>query len=251
MEKRKSKILYRIILFFAVIFFIVAAYAVFKYYYKINLDEQLSCRITKDVIALNEFFSTVYLVKTNDGYFAVDAGMSESLIRKGLEYGGIKPEEIKTVLLTHLDWDHQGALQVFKNAKVWIPKREYEATKGKTPRFKYLPLISPSINATTYSTLIDGEILHVGGRKIKCISLAGHTLGSMGYIIDDKYLFSGDAFKIKNGKLAVPYIKIILTNLDSMRASIRKVSKLKEIEYIFTSYSGFTADFQFAVSEQK
>ena len=71
----------------------------------------------------------------------------------------------------------------------------------------------------------------------------------MGYIINDKYLFSGDAFRIRNGKIAVPHMKLHIMDLNEMKKSIEKVSKLKGVKYIFTSHSGFTADFSFAISK--
>ena len=72
----------------------------------------------------------------------------------------------------------------------------------------------------------------------------------MGYIIDGRYLFSGDAFRIKNGKIAVPNLKLFTMDLNEMKKSIEKVSKLKGIEYIFSSHTGFSDNFDFAVSKQ-
>jgi glyoxylase-like metal-dependent hydrolase (beta-lactamase superfamily II) len=101
-----------------------------------------------------------------------------------------------------------------------------------------------------YITISDNDSLWINNLKVKCISLPGHTLGSMGFIIDGKYLFSGDAFRIKNGKIATPkLLKFLIMDLNEMKESIEKVSKLKGIKYIFTSHSGFTADFAFAVSK--
>jgi hypothetical protein len=71
----------------------------------------------------------------------------------------------------------------------------------------------------------------------------------MGYIIDGRYLFSGDAFRIKNGKITVPNLKPFVMDLNEMKKSIEKVCKLKGVQYIFTSHSGFTADFSFAISK--
>ena len=61
----------------------------------------------------------------------------------------------------------------------------------------------------------------------------------MGYLIDDKYLFSGDAFRIENGKITVPHLKLFVMDLNEMKKSINKICTLKEVQYIFTSHSGF------------
>ena len=36
------------------------------------------------------------------------------------------------------------------------------------------------------------EILNIDGIKIKCFLVPGHTWGHIVYLIDDKYLFTGD-----------------------------------------------------------
>jgi hypothetical protein len=61
----------------------------------------------------------------------------------------------------------------------------------------------------------------------------------MGYLVDGKYLFSGDAFRIKKGKLKPPHKKLFVMNLDKMNESIENVNKIKGIEYIFTGNSDF------------
>jgi glyoxylase-like metal-dependent hydrolase (beta-lactamase superfamily II) len=113
----------------------------------------------------------------------------------------------------------------------------------------YFPFIRNSVRLKRYTTVDDNDSLWIDNLNVKCISLPGHTLGSMGYIIDGKYLFSGDAFKIKNGKIAVPNLKLFVMDLNEMKKSMEKVCKLKGVQYIYTSHSGFTADFPSAISK--
>ena len=40
--------------------------------------------------------------------------------------------------------------------------------------------------------LHDGQTLEIGGVRIECFLVPGHTWGHMVYLIDDKYLFTGD-----------------------------------------------------------
>ena len=40
--------------------------------------------------------------------------------------------------------------------------------------------------------LKDGETIRIGDIKIKCFLVPGHTGGHMVYLVDDKYLFTGD-----------------------------------------------------------
>lgn len=43
--------------------------------------------------------------------------------------------------------------------------------------------------------LDDGEVFHIGDIKIVCFLVPGHTWGHMVYLIDDRYLFTGDTIR--------------------------------------------------------
>jgi glyoxylase-like metal-dependent hydrolase (beta-lactamase superfamily II) len=131
-----------------------------------------------------------------------------------------------------------------------MPKAEEEMIAWEQPRFYFLPLLKNSMMGK-YILLKNGDEITIGGRKIRCLALPGHTMGSMGYVVDGKYLFSGDAFRIKNGHVALPFKKIFVMNENEMRASIRKVAALDSLQYIFAACSGFTADPEFALREWK
>lgn len=214
----------------------------------INLEEKLPFHITEDVIAVNDIFSTMYLIKTNDGYIAIDAGLNETVIKKGLKYYGIDPQAIKTLLLTHSDYDHRGGLNIFNNTKIYLSFDEFQMVSHKKQRFNFIPLLPNYFPSIKVNLVKDKDDFSFANRHIRCIALPGHTSGSMGYIIDEKYLFSGDAFRIKNGKISMPYNKWFVMDVDLMKKSMAKVAALKGIKYIFSGNSGFSANFSFAVS---
>lgn len=227
---------------------LLACVAYFLLY--IRYDERLSVRVTPDVIQINDFFSSVYLLRCDSGYIAFDAGFSEMVIRRGLEYNSIPPTEIQAVILTHSDYDHQKAIDVFPTSLRYMPRAEVEMVVARKPRFSFIPFLRNTIMGK-YILLKDGDEITIGGRKIRCLALPGHTSGSMGYIVDRKYLFSGDAFRIKNGRIDLPLKKIFVMNEDEMRASIRRVAGLDSLQYIFAGSSGFTADPDFALKRWK
>lgn len=252
MEKKKKKSCLLRLIFIFFIFLVVSGISALVYYYLyLNYDEKISCRITDDVIMINDIHSSMYLVKTKEGYFAIDAGYFNDIIEKGLEYNSIDPKNITAVLLTHTDFDHQGAIDIFSNATVYFSRDEYYMVKDKENRISFVPYFTNSLNFKKYTLMNDGDEFTIDDRKIKCIALPGHTRGSMGFIIDNKYLFSGDAFRIKNGKLQVPFKKFFTMDLLKMENSLRKVAQLKGIKYIFSGHSGFTGDFDYAVSDWK
>lgn len=229
---------------------LIAVFAgiIFYYYMYLNYDESISCRITDDVIAINGLFSSMYLLKSDVGYIAFDAGFDENIIKRGLEYNNLTPSDIRFLFLTHTDTDHQGALKLFKNARVFIPEKELRMIKNHISRFASFPFYKNEINTDSFLDFKEGTSKCFGKRIIKCISLPGHTLGSAGYIVDGKYLFSGDAFRIKNGKISLPFKKYFTMNINLMKKTLDMTASLQNIKYIFTAHSGFTADFKFAVS---
>jgi glyoxylase-like metal-dependent hydrolase (beta-lactamase superfamily II) len=204
---------------------------------------------TGDVIIIKDSFTEMFLMRTGKGFIAVDSGFHSSRIRKGLAYHNIQPEDVQAVFITHSDIDHYHAAGVFTRARFYFPEKELEMIENKIPRLKYFPFIKTSIRLNHYTTVSDNDSIEIDNLQVKCISLPGHTLGSMGYIIDGKYLFSGDAFRIKNGRIAVPHLKLFVMDLNEMKKSIEKVCTLTGIQYIFTSHSGSTAEFSFAISK--
>jgi glyoxylase-like metal-dependent hydrolase (beta-lactamase superfamily II) len=93
------------------------------------------------------------------------------------------------------------------------------------------------INTGKIVLLQNGQELLFSGTAVKCIKAPGHTNGSMAYLVDGKYLFTGDAFKVRNGAMRVhPY------TMDAELA-IRTMEQLKETisgsSLILTSHYGY------------
>lgn len=240
------------ILIVILVLILVSGIAITTYFYlKLSYDEQITEHYTKDVIVINDLFVSMYLIKSDSGYIAIDTGFFNSYIEKGLEYNNISKADIKYILLTHSDADHVNGIKLFNNAKIFFPFEEYKMLDHKKQRFTFLPFYSNGLYVKKYSLVKDGEELNLMGKKIACISLPGHTDGAMGYLVDNNYLFTGDAFRIKNGKLEVPFKKQFVMDLNRMKLSLKKVAGLDSVKYIFSSHSGFTANFKFAISDIK
>lgn len=242
----------KIISIVVVILLVISAFSFTTYFYlMLNYDEQITERLTEDVIVVNDLFVSMYLIKADSGYIAIDTGFINSYIEKGLKYNNISKADVKYILLTHSDADHVNGIKLFNNAKILFPAAEKSMLDHKKQRFTFLPFYSNGFDIKKYRLLQDGDELDLMGKKVNCVSLPGHTDGTMGYIIDNKYLFTGDAFRIKNGKLDVPLKKQFVMDLNQMRQSLKKAASLDSVKYIFSSHSGFSADFNFAVSDFK
>lgn len=178
----------------------------------------------------------MYIIRSSDGYIAVDAGCYKFGVKKELKKLNINPEEVKAVFLTHLDSDHVSSLPLFKNAVIYIPDEEKKHFDSDNFR---IYTVKPNYE---YNTLKDGDLILVGEKSILCISTPGHSLGSMSYIIDNHNLFVGDTMSIIDGE-AETFIESYNDDTESQKSSIQKLSKLDNIKYIFTGHHGYSNDF--------
>jgi glyoxylase-like metal-dependent hydrolase (beta-lactamase superfamily II) len=142
-----------------------------------------------------------FLIRTEKNVMLVDTGAGAlfgpaagHLIRN-LRLAGCRPDQIDTVLMTHLHIDHVGGLvtddaPTFSNAELVVAQREIEY--WQTPGF---PEAAPerqrsSANAATRSLeLYRGRISTFAGGaaltpRIRTAPLPGHTPGHTGFIFD-------------------------------------------------------------------
>jgi hydroxyacylglutathione hydrolase len=199
--------------------------------------------VVQNVYSIKDTFVNMFLVKDSDNYVAIDAGSDIKTIEKELNILGINPEKVAIVMLTHTDGDHVAALPLFKNAKVYLSKDEEQMINGKTAKMMNF---HNKIATTNYNLLDDQQTITIGNIKIKGIATPGHTPGSMSYLVNDKYLFVGDAFGIKNGKVEKPNA-FFSKDMKTAIKSFEKINKLPDAEYIFTAHTGYTDNYRNAV----
>jgi glyoxylase-like metal-dependent hydrolase (beta-lactamase superfamily II) len=103
----------------------------------------------------------------------------------------ISLEDVKTVLLTHMHYDHSANVDLFPNAQIYC-------SDGEIKNFREFP----------QDSLSDSEISHVALSKLgytrelgseieglKVLNLPGHTFGSVGYVDEkNKVIFTGDTY---------------------------------------------------------
>ena len=94
---------------------------------------------------------------------------------KYIEFARNEGLKIVKVIDTHQHADHVSAardLVKLTSAKLYMSK--YEQYDFESNRIG------------------DGDIINVGQSKIRAIHTPGHTIGSMSYLLDEKYIFTGD-----------------------------------------------------------
>jgi len=196
-----------------------------------------SQEIVSGIYAIKTKNANFFIVKNGDNCIAIDAGgSSENLTKIELEKLNIDPIKITAVLLTHTDFDHVSALSLFKNAIIYISEQEEQVLDGSVPRLSF-----GGKNKLNYSyrTIADTEELRFGSIQVKSILTPGHTVGSMSFLIDDKYLFVGDSLSLRNGLVGL-FNSLFNLNDDVQKESISKLAKMASTKYIFTAHYGFT-----------
>jgi hydroxyacylglutathione hydrolase len=220
------------------------------FYFKINsLIKEMSPVKTGEIIegiyAIKDSYVNMYLVKDSNQYIAIDAGNDRETISAGLKELMIDPDSVHTVLLTHTDRDHVGALELFKNAKIYISRPEEQMLNGQKHKFLWS---KNSIGGRPHTLVYDQQTLQFTKRKVKGILTAGHTSGSMCFLFDDKYLFTGDIITLKTGKVEQPFKFFDMDHPTAVNA-VKLITTLPQVQYIFTAHCGYTENYQQAVKD--
>lgn len=143
-----------------------------------------SKRLSSNVIELYgglQPSSNVYIILSKK--LLIDLGskmQSKEMIAELSKY--ISPLKVRTIIFTHLHFDHTGDPSLFKNAKFYASKEEIESLKKP-------------ITFTNPSKLKKIKLNHLGSsiESLKVIKTPGHTIGSIClWKEDDKILFTGD-----------------------------------------------------------
>ena len=150
-----------------------------------------------------------------------------------LQAVGVAPREVKTVIITHLHWDHAWGFDLFENADIVIQKRElayaiaphpchrglyHEADTGK-PRFvDYLERIR----------VIDGD--HRIEPGVEAVFIPSHSPGFQGVSVETDqgvYFIGGDAVGLYECWETVPHVPSgLFNNLDEYYQSMEKIEQI-------------------------
>ena len=174
-------------------------------------------RINQVVVGLLK--ANCYVV-VNDAKQAIiiDPGADEAKIEKVLG-----SNKLVAILLTHGHVDHMGAVPYLVN-KYHVPVYAHKKEKFilEHSKVNYSDRYS-----RTPVELVEGisyicNILNIEGFNIEVIHTPGHTAGSVSYLFDQKYLFSGDfLFKGYVGRT-----DLYSGNDEQLKASLKAIAKL-------------------------
>lgn len=192
--------------------------------------------IIKDVFSIQDSLVNFFVIKNGGKYIIIDCGNDIKAVSKELNKIKVNPDDVTAVLLTHTDRDHVAALSLFKKAKVFMSRQEEQMINGKKSKFLVFG------NRIDYNLLEDRQVIHVGDTKIQGILAPGHTAGSMCFLVNDQFLFTGDTVSLKDGGIG-RFNEIFDMDADMALKSVEIVKSIPNVKYIITSHYGYSKNF--------
>ncbi|HHU53350.1 MAG TPA: MBL fold metallo-hydrolase [Clostridiaceae bacterium] len=212
--------------------------------------------IDEHVASLREWVANIFFYTKNGKTIMIDAGYNYDRLKEKMSWLNIDPKDIDHILITHQDTDHMGALEndselLFEHATIYIGEIENRYLTGEVRRKVFRGLYRlPKVKTNNKKILLqDGQIFYVYDIKIECILVPGHTWGHLVYLIDDKYLFTGDTIWLgadggysfigtlaEDNKLSVQSLARLATIIKEKQQDIK----------VITGHTGYTDDLDFA-----
>ncbi|MBD5538021.1 MAG: MBL fold metallo-hydrolase [Lachnospiraceae bacterium] len=190
-----------------------------------------------NIIAVKNRINNLFFIPSGEDWIVIDAGSDARAVKREMELMAIDGQRVKSVFLTHTDYDHVASVVLFPNAAIYMSGQEKQMIDGSVYRqfFKKnsLPALGDS-NKMIY--LSDNAVVDFGEHKVRIIWASGHTKGSAMYAVDEKYLFTGDAFIARDGHIAVhPYT---MDRKQAQETIYGIKDELHKYEKVFTAHYG-------------
>jgi len=163
-------------------------------------------------------FSNGYLIVEDAVMILVDTGppgRADSILKE-IREGGLPPEKLRHIFLTHFHHDHVGnatEISSVTGAQIYIHEADADVVKGKAPvpagQSIIGKLLSPLLNRAFRFKPIERLVLLSDGSKdflpYQIIHVPGHTPGSMSLFHPERaILICGDAINHRGGRLSPP-----------------------------------------------
>ena len=216
--------------------------------------------INEHVACVREWVANIFFYRKGETTLMIDAGYNYGRLEEKMGWLGIDPKSVRHILITHQDTDHVGAVEadspgLFRNATLYVGEIENRYLTGEVRRRVIYHLYKlPQVTILNQKVLLkDGQVFEIGGVKIECFLVHGHTWGHMVYLIDDRYLFTGDTlwFGADGG------YSFISALAEDNRLAVRSLAALEQrlqtrgLRPLFiTGHTGWTDRFDFAFAHK-
>ena len=216
------------------------------------IDEHVAC--------VREWVANIFFYRKGETTIMIDAGYNYERLEEKMGWLGIDPKSIRDILITHQDTDHVGAVEadspgLFRRAKLYVGEIENRYLTGEARRKVIYHLYKlPQVTINNEKVLLkDEQIFHIGDIEIRCFLVPGHTWGHMVYLIDGKYLFTGDTlwFGADGGYSFISALaednKLAVKSLGELEIRLKRLG----VKPLFiTGHTGWTDNFAFAFAHK-
>ena len=216
--------------------------------------------IDENVACVREWVANIFFYRKGETTIMFDAGYNYDPLREKMRWLGVDPASIRHIFITHQDTDHVGAVEadspgLFKNATLYIGEIENRYLTGEVRRkVIYHTYKLPQVTINNKKVLLkDGQVVNIDGIRIESFLVPGHTWGHMVYLVDDKYLFTGDTiwFGADGG------YSFISALAEDNKLAVRSLAALEDrLEkrglhpWFITGHTGWTDNFAFAFAHK-
>ena len=216
--------------------------------------------IDKNVACVREWVANIFFYCKDHAVIMIDAGYNYDRLVEKMGWLGIAPQSVQHILITHQDTDHVGAVEadspgLFQNAALYIGEVENRYLTGEVRRKVIYHLYKlPQVTINNKKVLLqDGEVINIDGIKIECFLVPGHTWGHMVYLVDDRYLFTGDTiwFGADGGYSFISALaednELAVRSLTALEEKLRG----RDLHPLFiTGHTGWTDNMDFAFAHR-
>jgi hydroxyacylglutathione hydrolase len=143
----------------------------------------------------------VYLLEGQGASCLIDTGAGGSVaqILDNIDYSGLNPDQIKTIVLTHGHIDHIGGVEAFQKilqAEVIAHRLELPAIEEGLPQLTAAAWYGVKYNGVKVDRVLSAdETVMIGDLALHCVHTPGHTPGSIAAYVDtegQRVLFGQD-----------------------------------------------------------
>ncbi|MGR3616260.1 MAG: MBL fold metallo-hydrolase [Paracoccaceae bacterium] len=174
-----------------------------------NVSDEEFARVSEENFISSDalqFYFTPTLVDTGSEKILFDTGLGNGGVVPALAQAGVAPEEINTVVITHMHGDHIGGMtngdgqEVFTNAAYIAGSEEYNFWSAKDAGDKRGDLVKAKVGSLADKTTFvdDGHSVASG---VTSLAAFGHTPGHMVYMLE-----SGGQQMVLTADLANHYV---------------------------------------------
>lgn len=210
-----------------------------------------------------------FLIETDEGYILYDTGSNpkamygywpknlqeiyplyqknEERLENQLALCGVKPEDVKKVVISHMHLDHAGGLYLFPHADVYVPKQDFEYAQvmvHKNPNpATHGGYVKADCESPVNYILVEHNMKLADGIELIC--LPGHTpnlLGILLHLKDKTFILPQDC--VYTEEIYGPPAKVSGLLYDSI-AYFKSIEKVRELQKEYNAEVIFAHDYNY------